>query len=393
MVTIFDVETTTKNKGHVYTPENFLVSYSYKTAEEKVAFKYYTDPDFITRIREVITDTTLIVGFNLKFDIQWLRRVGIQLPNNCRVFDCQLADFILSGQTRSFASLDDCLEQHGLPKKQDKVKEYWALGIDTPDIPVEILQDYGDTDVLNTYLLYKKQLGLLTPKQHRLVLLEGLDLLALAEAEWNGMKFDLEKCKEEIEKYSEILVNLQKELDVHLPPGIPPQCGFNWDSGDQLSAFLYGGEIKYEYPIPVKTVYKSGPSKGLSYTKNRWEAQVVAFPARFNALPGTEVKKTAGDPTARTRFYQVDDPTLRQLKSRSSENQSILKALESRAKATKVKEMMESMLKMFEKYGWDQFVHGQFNQNVARTGRLSSSGPNLQNTPPELDQLIISRYG
>jgi DNA polymerase I-like protein with 3'-5' exonuclease and polymerase domains len=393
MILTFDAETTITNKGHVYTPANFLVCYSYRVDDQPINFKYYTEPDFRTVIREVVSKTTLFVGFNAKFDIQWLRRNGIELPSGCRVFDCQLADFILSGQTRAYESLDNCLERHSLPPKQDKVKEYWEFGTDTHNIPIDILQEYNDIDVQNTYLLYKKQLELLTPKQHKLVLLEGLDLLALAEAEWNGMKFDVEGAKREIQKYQEQLVSIEEKLSSYLPVGIPPQCGFNFDSGDQLSALLYGGEIIYEYPISSKEVYKSGLKKGEAYIRNRWMAESVKFPNRFRPLPNTEVKKTKDNPSASTRFYQVDDPTLKQLKTNRKENKELLKTLETRAKITKVKEMMESMLNIISKFDWqDNLIHGQFHQNVVRTGRLSSSQPNQQNQPPELDQLLVSRY-
>jgi DNA polymerase I-like protein with 3'-5' exonuclease and polymerase domains len=46
---------------------------------------------------------------------------------------------------------------------------------------------------------------------------------------------------------------------------------------------------------------------------------------------------------------------------------------------------------MEEKH-WGDYLHGQYNQVVARTGRLSSSQPNLQNQPAEVDQYIISHY-
>lgn len=44
--------------------------------------------------------------------------------------------------------------------------------------------------------------------------------------------------------------------------------------------------------------------------------------------------------------------------------------------------------------GWlEGKLHGQLNQCVARTGRLSSSRPNLQNFDGEIKELFYSRYG
>ena len=38
-------------------------------------------------------------------------------------------------------------------------------------------------------------------------------------------------------------------------------------------------------------------------------------------------------------------------------------------------------------------IHGQLNQCVAKTGRLSSSKPNLQNFDGEIKTLFTTRYG
>lgn len=53
----------------------------------------------------------------------------------------------------------------------------------------------------------------------------------------------------------------------------------------------------------------------------------------------------------------------------------------------------EGIPNKFEEYGWeDNLVHGQLNQCVAVTGRLSSSNPNLQNNPSESKECFVSRY-
>ena len=44
--------------------------------------------------------------------------------------------------------------------------------------------------------------------------------------------------------------------------------------------------------------------------------------------------------------------------------------------------------------GWtNNLIHGQLNQCVAKTGRLSSSKPNLQNFDGEIKSLFTTRYG
>jgi DNA polymerase I-like protein with 3'-5' exonuclease and polymerase domains len=45
-----------------------------------------------------------------------------------------------------------------------------------------------------------------------------------------------------------------------------------------------------------------------------------------------------------------------------------------------------------EEMEWGDYVHGSYNQVVARTGRLSSNKPNMQNNPEVVDRMFISRF-
>lgn len=222
-------------------------------------------------------------------------------------------------------------------------------------------------------------------------MLEGRDLKALQHAEAHGIKWDQVKAEAKLAEYRERLIQIESRLNDYLGP-MPEHFEFNWDSGDHLSAFLYGGVINYDYSVEEETVYKTGPNKGTPYTRNRWHSAEVIFKQLFKPLEGTEVSKTAKDPDARTRFYQVDAPTLKQLKGPKTKQQ-ILADLDERAKTIKVAEMVESIMNKKTAMNWqDNFLHPQFNQNAVVTGRLSSSAPNMQNTPPEVDELLISRY-
>ena len=158
MILSFDFETTTHSKGSPFDSRNFAVSYSY-LAEEPIWFgmdvpcehRRYTDLDFKEQLQDVISNSSLIIGCNLKFDLHWCRNIGVTLPTGVRVWDVQLAEFILSGQTNSFASLNSLAELYGLPTKLDQVKEYWDKGVSTEDIPEYILQEYNNYDVELTY--------------------------------------------------------------------------------------------------------------------------------------------------------------------------------------------------------------------------------------------------
>jgi hypothetical protein len=403
-ILFLDGETSIYNKGNPFDPRNFLVSYV-TIFHNKCSFNYYTDAGFKQCIKHQLSSCDVICGFNIKFDIHWFRNLGIVVPAHVKIWDLQLAEFILSGQSLPYDSLDAACGRYGLPRKPDVVKSYWDRGISTEHIPIPILQEYNIHDVESNVALYHFQQALLDDKQKALVLLEGDDLRTLQAAEYAGIKLNADGARELVVEQSNKLSELKQSLSKYLPDGIPSSGDrdgsrslFNWGSGDHLSAFLYGGDITFDYAISSEAVYQSGAKKGQAYTRNQWQNVVVRFPQRFKPLEGTAVAKSINPETDkpytdRTVFYQTDAPTLQQLKAKDKESKEILTTLHTLAKEEQIGNMAQSLLKKSAEMHWeDNLIHPNFNQNVVVTGRLSSSAPNMQNQPPEIDRLLISRY-
>lgn len=294
-----------------------------------------------------------------------------------------LAEFILSGQTNSFASLNSLAERYGLPLKHDEVADYWAKEISTEDIPPDIVETYGNWDVDLTYQVYLQQLEDLrmTDKLKKLILLDGLDLLVLQEMEYNGLKYNKEKSVQLAKESNERIKEIESELLKH---GCDQEL--NFDSDDQLSAYLYGGSYTKDVFTPVTSITKSGPNKGTERTTNRFvRTDTFNFEGFFDPLRGTELKKEG--------LYSCAGDILKQLKAKSKLQKVIISLLLERGKLAKVSgTYYEGLLKILNEMNWGEYLHGQFNQVQARTGRLSSSRPNQQNMPPEADYLIESRF-
>ena len=69
---VVDVETTTTNKGNPHTAKNKCVTIQVK--EGVGAVKVFTSEDFALAL-PILLRGSVIVGFNLKFDLAWLERV------------------------------------------------------------------------------------------------------------------------------------------------------------------------------------------------------------------------------------------------------------------------------------------------------------------------------
>jgi len=388
MVLTYDVETNTVCKGNPFTASGKLVSYSCKSDDNPVKFSYHTSIDFLTDLRIRMQSAKLLVGFNLKFDLHWASRYGIKPPDRIRIWDCQIAEFIITGQKGSYPSLDDCCAKYDLGGKDDKIKEYWDAGVDTEYVPPDELQVYNNLDVELTYKLYLKQQEVMTDKQKKLCLIMGLDLLVLQEMEENGIKFDVQLCKTKAEESTSRLEKVTAELYRY-----SPTCDINFDSGQQLSCLLYGGKFVVDYVTTETATYKSGPRKGTEYEKNTHNEVVYECRKLFDPLPKTEtkLKKKIGD--EEIIIYETNEDVLKQLRAKTKEQKALIELLLERAELAKLLDTYYGKLpETLEKMEWGDYLHGQYNQTVAATGRLSSSAPNMQNFSGSTDLLLITRY-
>lgn len=327
-------------------------------------------------VAEKLLAAKLIIGFNLKFDLHWARRMGTIL-SEIPVWDCQLAHFILTNQQTKYPSLEGVCAYYGLEGKDDLIKsKYWENGIDTPDIPPEEMLHYLSIDLLRTMQVYEKQVEHFKqfPKLYKLFRLQCQDLHVLAEMEWNGLILDVaqaqQKEKETLERIAEIEVSLNQKC---------PNIQLNWDSGDDVSCFLYGGVITRERR-EVAGVYKTGQKLG--QLRYRIEEDKYELPQLTKPIKGSELKKDG--------YYSTDEGTLRQLTG----VKSIVDLLLERAKLSKLLDYFSGLPSLIKEMDWpNSEIHGQLNQCVAITGRLSANKPNQQNQTDESKQLLISRYG
>lgn len=375
-VLALDCETTTKYDASPFSEgnENGLVAWS--CADEFGSYAgMWEGPNVI---QKRLPSNVLVVGANIKFDLNWLSVHGVDF-SNVKIWDVLCAQFVIERQLNKFPSLNYCAEKYGLPVKLDVVKtEYWDKGIDTKDVPEDILLEYAAYDAQLTLDVYKEQIKVMTPRQIQLVKLIGLDTLVLSEMECNGLVYDEDLCNEQAVKIGEEIEKITKELS-RLYPGIP----INYNSPVQLSAVLYGGTI-VEVVKEQVGFFKTGKQAGQPKFRNvEVEHQL---PRRFSPLHGSE--------TSREGIYKTSEDVLRKLKGGGKQGRQLIECLLRLSKLDKLKgTYYEGLPKLNEEMHWPKgHLHGKFNQTLAATGRLTSSSPNQQNLAAEVQDIFISEF-
>lgn len=392
---ILDVESTTFEKGNPFAQKNKLcliglrLCYEDNTRENCIfKIEYDQEPygETLELLARLLNTCSTIVGFNLKFDLSWLARYGIRLNRDQRTFDLQLVYFINDYQRTPFPSLNMCLDHFNLPHKSDVVvREYWDLGIDTDKVPLDVLTQYLLTDLERTDELYLEILGLQEriPSFGALFRLHMWDLRVLLEMESNGLLFDWKAMGAEASIVEKQLKELNAQICAYVPESFREY--FNANSGDHLSALLYGGDIQWRKGTQYQHKYKTGPKSGTIELRNKWENRTQHFDRLVEPIEGSGLKKEG--------YYSVDKQTLKSLKT-DKVSRILVEHLLSRANAEKLLgTYYHGLPKILEKYDWqDGYIHGTYNQCRVLTGRLSSEKPNQQNRPESVDRFVISRF-
>ncbi|MFO0921120.1 MAG: DNA polymerase I [Pirellulales bacterium] len=269
----------------------------------------------------------LKIGQNLKFDAIVLRALGISLRPIA--FDTMVADYLIDAGQRN----------HGLEDIAKRWLHVDSISIDAligtgksqirmDQVPLEKIAEYACEDVdlplrLKEVLLPRLESEGLVSLFHTLEL-PLIDVLA--EMEFNGICVDTERLKELSDQFSKRIDELFSE--------IMQLAGreFNPDSPKQLATILFE-----ELHLPVIKKTKTGPST---------DVEVLQELAEKHLLPAKIIE-------------------YRQL---------------TKLKGTYVDALPDLLCAKTGR------VHTSFRQDVAATGRLSSTDPNLQNIPVRTDE-------
>jgi DNA polymerase I-like protein with 3'-5' exonuclease and polymerase domains len=330
----------------------------------------------LQEIQLLVDSADVLIAFNSKYDLHWLRRYGIKFHHK-KLWCLQYAEFCMSGQQWPYPDLDTACKNRGLEGKSNYIWDtYWSKGIATTSIPLQELIDYNKIDLKIEWNLFQKQVEILQgePQLKKLIWYGSQDLLVTEEMEWNGLKYDTKKS---LALGDSFLAEIS-EISIHLSTLVHP-IPINWGSPQQLSAVLYGGTINEEVKEPFTFVYKDGRTR----EKLRTVIKTHNLPQLVAPLKGT--KNTNG--------YSTDEGVLKKLRATGQAKTVISLLLRKRELDKKVGTYYHGIPKLIGEKQWEEnVIHGQLNHCRASSGRLASMKPNLQNIEYGVRECITTRF-
>jgi len=196
-------------------------------------------------LQKWLDEATVLICHNAAHDLLWIWESGFKYDGP--VFDTMLAEYVLQRGIKEPLSLEACAERYALDtKKQGTLKEYFAKGYSTRDIPYDELEEYLSADLHATQQLADKLMYRLnTPKDSGLmgtVDLTNQVAVCLARIYQRGFKVDLSKLEEVRTEFEEEKKQLEADLKAHVYT-LMGDTPINLNSPEQLSWVIYSRKV------------------------------------------------------------------------------------------------------------------------------------------------------
>lgn len=387
---VIDVETTMNSpvgsKSTPFHPSNQVVMRGFKRGTYPTAITHQRAELKASGMRfgdaGVDKIVKLLVGHNIGFDIHHMRNDGdinLEFLGTVNLWDTALAEYLLTAQRTQFASLDELSAKYGGTPKDDSVTKMFEAGYGADHIEPTKLAEYLKADLHNTEKVFIEQFKKAQELEMVPLIRTQMDALAATiEMTYNGLAVDEKQLMggAMIRRAELNMLETAIKLDA-ARLGFPD---FNMGSTKQLSAILFGGEREVVERVSTgitktgKTTYKNVKRK-------------VRVGAHFLVPVGVKKNKKGDFPT--------DEATLKDLLDLAPLTEPRHRFVESilqwREKEKQLSTYWEGLLKQVMPGGR---IHHSLNHTVTRTGRLSSSEPNLQNVAnSDIKQVFVSRWG
>ena len=444
-----DVENTvTKRDGKMhldpFEPENSLVMVGMLTDqgdETIVSFDHAEcsspDQESFDLVQGYLDQTTILIAHNAAYDLLWLWESGFKYDGP--VFDTMLAEYVLQRGQKEPLSLEACADRYLLDtRKQDTLKEYFAKGYSTRDIPYDLLTSYLSADLHATQQLSDKLMYRLQSKDSGLmetVQLSNQLAVRLARIYQRGFSVDLSKLDEVQTEFEQEKKELITALETHVRK-VMGDTPINLNSPEQLSWVIYGRKVldkqewasvvdpymsdeDFRYAITSRTekLYQTKASqcqdcKGTGYIRKiKKDGTPFSKPNKCNTC------SSAGYlfiPTTTAAGFKFKPPSAKWASANGfSTSKQNLETLEGAARAKGMTDAVDFLSKVRRLSAVDTYLssfvdgirthvksdgklHVRLLQHRTSTGRLSGADPNMQNMPRggtfPVKKVFVSRF-
>jgi DNA polymerase I-like protein with 3'-5' exonuclease and polymerase domains len=182
----------------------------------------------------------ILVGHNIKFDLKWLAKAGLDLTK-VLVWDTMIAEKVLLGNNPNRERLDlgSVARKYGLPGKEAVVDKMIKAGVCPSHIPQSLLKRRCIYDVRATANIFLKQREVVREAgKLGVVLTRCLFTPVLADMEEYGLCLDAQRVMDEYNRASQELAVVEDELK--------SIADINWNSSKQVGETLYGKALNYK---------------------------------------------------------------------------------------------------------------------------------------------------
>ena len=341
---VLDYETTNLDKGSAQNPDNRLVSTCYKHGG-RVYLNSRSEYDQ-DKLVEACEKADFIVAQFIQFEIAWLERCGLD-TSKCVFFDTMLAEYVILGNRKEPLDLDSLAIKYGGRVKSTYIKTMMKAGICPSDMPRHTLLKYNVEDVENCEkvflaqreIMYEK--GLISPFYNRCMF-----SVVLVDIKSNGMCLDKSRVAILHRRIEREYLDIERKLNEFTG-------GINFRSSKQMAEYMYD-------------------TLGFEELKNRRGEPLTT---------ATGKRLTSRDSIAKLKATTKDQRKFKKLKDAAS------------IKYAELSKTLEKFKKCVEED--DGILHGEFNQAVTQTHRLSSSGKKhkiqFQNFPRKFKPIFTAR--
>jgi DNA polymerase I-like protein with 3'-5' exonuclease and polymerase domains len=233
----FDFETTNIRYGTALDERNSIVMVAW--AEDSGPVKTYIgDIMQAHEFWKAVHKHKAFCAFNAKFEMHWMKRCGFDI-DSVRWHDPMLAEKVLLGNIFKPLNLGDVSERYGYKGKDPLIDSLMKAGVCPSEMPQKRLARRARRDVSTMRLIFGVQkLQLQERKQIHLYRNRCDFASVLTHIEAEGMQLDPAAVRGHYERYVQELARLTARLD-------KMTGGINMNSSDQKAHFLYG---KLKFP-------------------------------------------------------------------------------------------------------------------------------------------------